>query len=55
MRWNAVPSHPRLFRLFEHRVLRRIFGLKKEEVKGKWRRMHDEELYSLYFLPILFI
>jgi hypothetical protein len=38
-------------RVFEHRVLRRKFALKKEEVTGEWRRLHDEELNNLYSLP----
>jgi len=37
--------------VFKHKVLRRKFGLKKEEVTGEWRKIHDEELYSLYSLP----
>jgi hypothetical protein len=37
--------------MFENRVLRRIFGLKREEVVGGWRRMHNEELYNLYTSP----
>jgi hypothetical protein len=32
----------------ENRVLRRIFGLKREEVAGGWRRLHNEELHNLY-------
>jgi hypothetical protein len=36
-------------RVFENRVLRRIFGPKKDEVTGEWRRLHNEELYVLYF------
>jgi hypothetical protein len=39
------------FRVFENRVLRRIFGPKREEVAGGWRRLHSEELHSLYALP----
>jgi hypothetical protein len=35
-------------RLFENRVLRRIFGPKREEVAGGWRRLHNEELHNLY-------
>jgi hypothetical protein len=35
-------------RVFENRVLRRIFGPKKEEVDGGWRRLHNEELHNLY-------
>jgi hypothetical protein len=33
--------------MFENRVLRRIFGPKREEVAGGWRRMHNEELHNL--------
>jgi hypothetical protein len=32
----------------ENRVLRRIFGSKREEVAGGWRRLHNEELHNLY-------
>jgi hypothetical protein len=35
----------------ENRVLRRIFGLKKDEVMGEWRKLHNEELHDLYSLP----
>jgi hypothetical protein len=35
-------------RVFENRVLRRIFGPKRDEVTGEWRRLHNEELYALY-------
>jgi len=35
--------------VFENRVLRRIFGPKKDEVTGEWRRLHKEELNDLYF------
>jgi hypothetical protein len=34
--------------VFENRVLGRIFGPKKEEVVGNWRRLHNEELHNLY-------
>jgi hypothetical protein len=37
--------------MFENRVLRRIFGPKKEEVAGGWRRLHNEELHNLYTSP----
>jgi hypothetical protein len=37
--------------VFENRVLRRIFGPKREEVAGGWRRLHNEELHNLYTLP----
>jgi hypothetical protein len=33
---------------FENRVLRRIFGSKRDEVTGEWRRLHNKELYALH-------
>jgi hypothetical protein len=38
-------------RVFENRVLRRIFGPKRDEVTGEWRRLHNKELYALYSSP----
>jgi hypothetical protein len=38
-------------RVFENRVLRRIFGPKRDEMTGKWRKLHDEELRNLYLSP----
>jgi hypothetical protein len=38
-------------RVFENRVLRRIFGPKREEVTGGWRKVHDEKLHNLYNSP----
>jgi hypothetical protein len=37
--------------VFENRVLRRIFGLKRDEVTGGWRKLHKEELHNLYSSP----
>jgi hypothetical protein len=37
--------------VFENRILRRIFGRKRDEVTGEWRKLHNEELYSLYSSP----
>jgi hypothetical protein len=39
--------------VFEKRMLRRIFGPKREEVAGEWRRMRNVELYNLYARPII--
>jgi hypothetical protein len=39
----------RRLRLFENRVLRRLFGPKRNEVTGEWRKLHNEELNYLYF------
>jgi hypothetical protein len=38
-------------RVFENRVLRKIFGLKRDEVVGGWRKLHKEELHNLYCSP----
>jgi hypothetical protein len=38
-------------RVFENRVLRRIFGSKRDGVTGGWRKLHNEELHNLYSLP----
>ena len=38
----------RKLRVFENMVLRRIFGLRRDEVTGEWRRLHKEELNDLY-------
>jgi hypothetical protein len=37
--------------VFENRVLRRIFGPKRDEVTGEWRILHNKELYALYSSP----
>jgi hypothetical protein len=41
----------RRLRVFENRVLRRIFGSKMDEVTGEWRKLHNEELSDLYSSP----
>ena len=38
-------------RVFENRVLRRIYGPKRDEVTGEWRKLHNEELNDLYCSP----
>jgi hypothetical protein len=37
--------------VFENRVLRRVFGPKRDKVTGEWRKLHNEELNDLYSLP----
>jgi hypothetical protein len=37
--------------VLENRVLRRVFGPKRDEVTGEWRKLHNEELNDLYFSP----
>ena len=41
----------RRLRVFENRVLRRVFGPKRDEVTGEWRKLYNEELSDLYSLP----
>jgi hypothetical protein len=43
----------RRLRVFENRVLRRIFGPKRDEVTGEWRKLHNEELNDLYSPPTI--
>jgi len=42
-------SEEHRLRMLENRVLRRIIGLKKDEVTGEWRKLHNEELNDLYY------
>jgi hypothetical protein len=49
--WSLILREERRLRLFENRVLRRVFGSKRNEVTGEWRKLHNEELNDLYSLP----
>jgi hypothetical protein len=49
--WSLTLKEERRLRVFESRVLRRIFGPKRDEVTGEWRKLHNEELNGLYSLP----
>jgi hypothetical protein len=37
--------------VFENRLLMRVFGPKRDEVTGEWRKLHNEELHVLYYSP----
>jgi hypothetical protein len=50
--WSMTLRGERRLRVFENRVLRRIFGHKRDEVTGEWRNFHNEELHDLYSSPI---
>jgi hypothetical protein len=48
--WSLTLRKEHRLRIFENRVLRRIFGPKRDE-DGSWRKLHNDELHSLYFSP----
>jgi hypothetical protein len=49
--WSLTLREEHRLRVFENRVLRRIFGPKRDEVTGEWRTLHNEELRDLYSSP----
>jgi hypothetical protein len=46
--WSVTLRDEHRLRVLENRVLRGIFGPKRDGVTGEWRRLHNEELYDLY-------
>jgi hypothetical protein len=49
--YGAYHREERRLRVFENRMLRRLFGPKRNEVTGEWRKLHNEEVNDLYSLP----
>jgi hypothetical protein len=49
--WSLTSREEHRLRAFENRVLRRIFGAKRDEMTGGWRKLHNERLHSLYSSP----
>src|SRR5215469_10184143 len=49
--WSLTLREEHRLRVFENMVLRRVFGPKRDEVAGEWRKLHNEELKDLYFSP----
>ena len=49
--WSLTLREEHRLRVFENRVLRKVFGPKRDEVTGEWRKLHNEELNDLYSLP----
>jgi hypothetical protein len=49
--WSLTLREDHRLGVFENRVLRRIFGPKRDEVTGEWRKLHNGELRSLYSSP----
>jgi hypothetical protein len=53
--WSLTLREEHILRVFEKRVLRRIFEPKGDEVTGGWRKLHNEELHNLYYSPSIII
>jgi hypothetical protein len=51
--WLLTLREERRLRVFENRVLRGIFGPKRNELTGEWRKLHIEELHDLYCSPTI--
>ena len=51
--WSLTLREEHRLRVFENRVLRRVFGSKRDEVTGEWRKLHNEELNDLYLPNIV--
>jgi hypothetical protein len=49
--WSLTLREEHRLRVLENRVLRRIFGPKRDEVTGEWRKLHIKELHDLYSSP----
>jgi hypothetical protein len=52
--WPLTMREKRRLKMTKNRVMRRIFGRKRDEVTGKWIKLHNNELNDLYCLPLLF-
>jgi len=46
--WSLTLREQRRLRVYENRTLRKVFGFQRDEVTGKWRKLHNEELNDLY-------
>jgi hypothetical protein len=49
--WSQTLREEHRLKVFENRVLRRIFGPERDEVMGGWRKQHNEQLREFYFSP----
>jgi hypothetical protein len=46
--WSLTLREEHRLKVFKNRALRRIFGLKRDEMVGEWRKLHNEKLHNLY-------
>jgi hypothetical protein len=51
--WSLILKEEHRLRVFEKKVMRRIFGPTRDEVTGGWRKLHNEEFHNLYSSPII--
>jgi len=49
--WSTTLADEHKLRVFENKILRKIYGPKRDEMTGEWRRLHNDELYGLYDSP----
>jgi hypothetical protein len=49
--WSLTLREEHRLRVFENRVLRKIFGPKRSEIKTDWRKLHNDELCNMYASP----
>jgi hypothetical protein len=52
--WSLTLREEHRLRVFENRVLRKIFGPNRDEILGNWRKLHSEELHNLHSSPNIF-
>ena len=49
--WSLTSREERILRVFEKKLIRKIFGAKKDEITGEWRKLHKAEQHALYSSP----